>query len=237
MGYTTEFSGFFTISPPLDPQTASTLNGISTTRRMRRNIALIARKENISLEDAIFKYGVEAELYYPKESNNFGQEKDESIVDYNTPPFCQPSLWCDWCYDPKESVLKWNGSEKFYFYIEWLDFIIKRILEPKKYQLRGEVKWQGEDESDYGVIRVVDGNTIMVSDCGGSFQKFDPLTRANDNFISPSLFYRTFRNSDEYKKMIEEYTKFFEKVLKKRVHQYKMFEGVKKGFITDVIFE
>src|SRR5205085_10365952 len=42
------------------------------------------------------------------------------IVDYNSPPRKQPSLWCQWIVNDKEITIGWDRGEKFCNYIQWL---------------------------------------------------------------------------------------------------------------------
>ena len=45
MGYNTEFLGSFKLNLPLDQKTADLINGITTTRRMKRDLNKIAKKK------------------------------------------------------------------------------------------------------------------------------------------------------------------------------------------------
>jgi hypothetical protein len=155
MGYTTEFVGCFKINKPLDPITANLINGINRTRRMARDLT----KLGFSIEESD-GYGIDGEFYYPPITTDFGQEHDESILDYNYPPRTQPGLWCHWYYNEQHQYIAWDDGEKFYEYIEWLEYLIHNILEPE-YVLNGTVKFQGEDEGDRGVIKVID-NVLTV---------------------------------------------------------------------------
>jgi len=64
--------------------------------------------------------------------------------------------YCQWVLDGK--ILKWDGCEKFYCYIEWLKEIIK-LLEDEDIKLNGTVYWSGESQGDTGTI-VVEDNSI-----------------------------------------------------------------------------
>lgn len=67
-----------------------------------------------------------------------------------------PGIWCQW--EPTEDgkELKWDENEKFYNYVEWLQYIINNIVKPKGYVLNGSVEWVGEERGDYGLIEVKD---------------------------------------------------------------------------------
>ena len=66
-----------------------------------------------------------------------------------------PGIWCQWASEDGKS-LKWDGNEKFYNYVEWLQYIIDNIVKPKGYVLNGSVEWTGEERGDYGLIEVKD---------------------------------------------------------------------------------
>lgn len=147
MGYTTEFEGRFTTDRPLDDNTLELLVGLNNTRRMKRRVGP--------------EYGVEGEFYI--EGAGFaGQTPDKTIIDYNSPPSTQPSLWCQWQINEEDKqTIAWDGGEKFYNYVEWIQYIVQRILSPRGYSLSGAVTWQGEDRSDIGKI-TIDNNRISV---------------------------------------------------------------------------
>ena len=101
------------------------------------------------------EFGVEGEFYV--DGKGFaGQDSDETILDYNRPPRTQPGLWCQWVPSEDGQFIQWDGSEKFYNYVEWLKYLIDKILAPRGYKLNGVVGWQGEDRGDIGKIEVVD---------------------------------------------------------------------------------
>ena len=133
-------------------------------------------------------YGNEGE-YFAKNDGNAGQTHDASIIDYNIPAgqqesrdikyinevwnenskrikkgTCQPDLWCQWNviqYRDGREVLAWDGTEKFYYYIEWLKYLIAHFFSKWGVLLNGEVKWQGEDPEDMGII-IVENNKVRT---------------------------------------------------------------------------
>ena len=92
---------------------------------------------------------------------------NETIVDYNQPPSDIPGLWCSWNisnghnYDGDFDILDWDGGEKFYYYVDWLEFIIKYFLTPWGYVLNGSVLFEGEDRDDCGYIQIID-NIVTI---------------------------------------------------------------------------
>jgi hypothetical protein len=51
--------------------------------------------------------------------------------------------------------LEWDGGEKFYHYVEWLQYLIENFFSRWGIEINGTVKWQGEDMDDRGRIEVV----------------------------------------------------------------------------------
>lgn len=141
MGYSTDFEGSFFLDRKLDQETFELINGLATTRRMKR--------KGLSK-----KFGVDGEFFYDKTSKDSGQEHTPDIVDYNRPPSTQPSLWLQWHVEDDMQTISWDGGEKFYCYVEWIQYLIEKILNPKGYVLNGTVKWLGEDPADSGKIRI-----------------------------------------------------------------------------------
>lgn len=156
MGYSTDFQGRFDLDRELDNETHELLEGLATTRRMKRKV------------DG--KYGVEGEFYIYG-SGQLGQNPDDAtILDYNRPPATQPGLWCQWTPTADKKGLQWDGGEKFYSYVEWLKYLIDSVLAPRNYVLNGQVYWQGEDSDDRGRIDVKD-NKIAIMHATVTYQE------------------------------------------------------------------
>lgn len=165
MGYTTEFEGEFLIEPPLSTKLTKYINRFSNVRHMKRNIEK-TKELYPNWRDFCFRcrLGYEGE-YFAIESDDYGQEYTSDIIDYNEPPETQPGLWCDW-FVPEDdpSVLRWDGSEKFYDYKEWLEYLIKNFLEPNGHVVNGTVRFEGENPDDKGYLYVNDNKVEMVYD-------------------------------------------------------------------------
>jgi hypothetical protein len=141
MGYSTDFSGKLKLNKQLSLDDKTFLEKLANTRRMARNVDP--------------KYGVEGE-FYVEGGGMMGQDRDDTIIDYNVPPKTQPGLWCQWVPTEDGWFLEWDGGEKFYNYVEWLEYLIEKVLKPRGYSLSGEIEWVGEDPDDRGMIRVKD---------------------------------------------------------------------------------
>lgn len=94
------------------------------------------------------------------------------LIDFNaarhgsnlTPDPDVPGFYCQWTVQSEEpgvDFLVWDGGEKFYNYVDWLEYLLENVFKPKGYTLNGEVTWQGEDPSDIGKIEV-DDNVVNV---------------------------------------------------------------------------
>lgn len=145
MGYTTDFSGQFQLNKPLGKNMQKFLTLFNETRRMKRKV-----DEAFGIDGEFFVFG----------EGFAGQTKDDSIVDYNTPPTTQPSLWLQWTPTPDGTAIEWDGNEKFYCYTEWLVYLISKILAPNGYVLNGTVTWQGEETGDVGELFVRDNRVF-----------------------------------------------------------------------------
>jgi len=188
MGYTTDFEGRFNFSRPLTEQEAEYINKFSETRRMKRDVAKLYEIYKGEHGNPFLPYdktyGNEGE-YFVGGSGYAGQDHDPSVIDGNAAPGtitdrvqdwgtrleknrlaiaegrCQPGLWCQWIVEDDGKYLAWDGGEKFYNYVEWLNYLISHFFSKWGVALNGEVKWFGEDRGDYGKIVITD-NVVNV---------------------------------------------------------------------------
>jgi len=152
MGYTTDFSGQFDLNKKLDSETHEFLKKLAETRRMKRNVGP--------------EYGVEGEFYV--EGKGFmGQDDEDNVVNSNCPPSTQPGLWLQWIPSEDGMHIEWDGGEKFYYYEEWLVYIIDKILKPRGYILNGAVDWRGEEMDDIGCL-IVEDNVVRTGPFGSA---------------------------------------------------------------------
>jgi hypothetical protein len=189
MGYTTDFEGTFKLGKPLLPQHATYLARFSGTRRMMRDAAKTAKRADPEREAAGLPVGPNG-AYFVGEGGFAGQgdfsSRPDDVTNYNDPPPGQPSLWCQWVpslgsgnaarlASPEERCeegvvydhIAWDGGEKFYDYVAWLEYLIAHFLKPWGYVLNGEVTWQGEESADIGKIIVTNN---QVSTKAGTIQ-------------------------------------------------------------------
>lgn len=158
MGYTTDFSGQVTVSPPLNEDEIAYLNKFAETRRMLR------------------KNGP----YYVQGTGSWGQGHDPDVEDYNSPDPSQPGLWCKWVPTEDGTGIIWNEAEKFYDSVEWMQYLIDHFLRPDApgktqtvdgnhffhfgdHTLNGVIAAQGEDEDDQWFLVVRDNKAEHVT--------------------------------------------------------------------------
>lgn len=101
---------------------------------------------------------------YLEPNREFTQEEINIITAFNDERHegtNYPGIWCQWTIE--NGVLEWDGMEKFYNYIEWLEYLTVRFFEPWGIKLNGTMKWQGEDMDDRGKIEVVDNKVKLIN--------------------------------------------------------------------------
>ena len=161
MGYSTDFTGEFDVTPTLKLEHRLYLSKFSETRRMRRSEKVVEQLPDpvrVAVSLPVGKDG----SYFVGGTGICGQDHDPSVIDYNSSSSEQPGLWCKWEPNEEGTAIQWSGMEKFYHYTEWLQYLIKHFLLPWGYVLNGEVSWEGEDSSDQGVIFVKDNQVEAV---------------------------------------------------------------------------
>ena len=154
MGYTTYFNGGLQFNKPVTRELRDYINAFSSTRRMKRDVDKI-KEVYPDWKDMCFngELGEEGEYFI---GNDDFRQKETTITNYNYPPATQPSLWCQWIIFGDELV--WDEGEKFYNYVEWLEYLISNFFAPQGYVLNGEILFEGEDSEDFGTIVVTDNH-------------------------------------------------------------------------------
>jgi hypothetical protein len=95
----------------------------------------------------------------------------ESLDFGDTPPIGSYMQWV-----PSETLdsIGWDGNEKFYNYVEWLQFVCD-WLSRLGIAATGELTWSGESAEDTCVIRVVD-NKVTSTENESIITDFIPIT-------------------------------------------------------------
>lgn len=174
MGYTTDFNGEFSVTPPLQPQHIAYLDRFAATRRMKRNDLVFTYPD--PLREAVgLPVGLEGSYFVADDCY-----EHPTIVDYNSPPINQPGLWCQWVPSPDGQAICWDGNEKFYEYVDWIRYLIDHFLAPWGYTLNGEVYWQGEEPGDVGIINI-ESNVVRIQDGHIVYDPIDaPIEELNE---------------------------------------------------------
>jgi hypothetical protein len=151
MGYTTEFEGRFNLDKPLTVPQFNYLNAFSEVRHVVRDAGIAVQQPDPLRIKVGLPIGIDAEFYVA--------DDDAGVKDYNQEPVTCPGLWCQWVPTDDGEGIEWNGAEKFYEYVKWLEYIVKNFIKPWGLTLNGEVTWEGEDNKDIGKI-VVKNNKV-----------------------------------------------------------------------------
>ncbi|MBD2773826.1 hypothetical protein [Iningainema tapete] len=157
MGYTTEFVGNFQLNRPLFDFEVLYLLEFARTRRVKRSPTILATIPDPGRDAVGLPLGEEGGYFI----NELHPQAESSVLDDNRPPKGQPGLHCQWQPTSDGRGVEWDGHEKFYRYVEWLQYLIVHFFIPWNYQLNGTVSWQGETSSDKGQIVVVDNQIVQ----------------------------------------------------------------------------
>lgn len=92
-----------------------------------------------------------------------------------------PDSYNQWSPDKDGSGLGWNGGEKFYEYVEWLEWLIENYFRPRDIVLNGILRYQGEEIGDIGRIEVKDNEVKKIEldpegivECPSCGERFKP---------------------------------------------------------------
>lgn len=161
MGYTTEFTGSFTVTPALATEQIRYLKSFAETRRMIRDAEIVATLPDPIRWAVNLPAGIDGS-YFVGGAGLRGQDVDSSVLNHNTPPRTQPGLWCQWMPSEDGKTIAWNKEEKFTHYVEWLRYLVDNFLKPWGRSLDGQVDWQGDNSQDIGVLYARDGRVETV---------------------------------------------------------------------------
>jgi hypothetical protein len=130
---------------------------------MKRNPEITETFPDPVREAVGLSIGIEGGYYVGVVDRFSSQAITPDVTNHNAPPAGQPGLWVQWIPTEDGEWLEWDGNEKFYDYIEWLEYLIEHFLSPWGYVLNGTVKWRGEEFGDIGII-IVDNNVVSTED-------------------------------------------------------------------------
>ncbi len=169
MGYTTEFIGKFVFDRQPSKELVEYINLFSKTRHVKRDTEKL-KKLFPDWEERCWKgqLGEDGEFFLQRYDEMYDHKqpahdtdaylKRNGISDDNNPPASQPGLWCQWFINA-DGDLVWDGGEKFYDYVEWLEYLISNFFKPEGMVLSGKCMYIGERRDDWGYISV-ENNTV-----------------------------------------------------------------------------
>lgn len=111
MGYTTDFVGWVQIDPPLRDEETDYLRAFNQTRRFDRKAGPYVVLDHPLADDE------DSDTDYPEER-------------YDKPAPGEPSLRCPWTPVTSGRYLSYDGCEKAYEAVGWLDYLIRTFLAP-----------------------------------------------------------------------------------------------------------
>lgn len=155
MGYDTFFSGEFRLNKRLSDAHAAYLRAFGEKRHVTYNDKAIEACSDPLRVAVGLPLGPGGAFFVAS------NPAPHLIEDANTPPPGVPGLWCRWEPNNENTAIVWDGSEKFYDYVEWLAWIVTKLLAPWGYVLSGTIEWRGDTMGDHGSI-VVTRNKIEV---------------------------------------------------------------------------
>lgn len=173
MGYHTEFEGQFNLDRSLSPEHKAYLERFAKTRHMLWNESQLPSipdpvREAAKLPPGLFGIyftGItDTSISDTSSTHNGKPAYHPALLNYNLVPAGVPGLWCQWIPDQNGTAIEWDQGEKFYNYIEWLQFLIQHFLSPWGYLLNGKVQWRGEDPTDRGTIEVQNNDVIVTEE-------------------------------------------------------------------------
>ena len=173
MGYQTTFEGQFDLDKPLTPEHKAYLKRFAATRHMLWDESQLPSIPDPVREAAGLPLGLfsiyftgitDNSISLTHYTHNGRPAYHSALINYNLTPAGVPGLWCEWAPNQDGTAIVWDQREKFYDYIEWLQFLIQHFLSPWGYVLNGSVKWQGERRTDKGIIEVTANNVAIIEE-------------------------------------------------------------------------
>lgn len=168
MGYDTRFEGHFLLSKKVGKEFYSYINAFNRTRHMYRDVSLIIENFPDWMERS-YKgdLGLDGAYFICEDG-----KRTPDVIDYNKSTYGVPNLWCQWRLfsdkekellsgdvEEAEAYLAWDGGEKFYDSLEWLEYLIKHFFSKEGITLTGAALSVGEEFGDSTYICAVDNHT------------------------------------------------------------------------------
>jgi hypothetical protein len=90
-----------------------------------------------------------------------------------------PDAYCPWELTKDCRGIEWDGGEKAYRYIEWLQYIIDHVLKPAGVGIGGTVSYSGEDVTDAGII-AIEGGQVKQTELADVGDELEELSSFRD---------------------------------------------------------
>lgn len=137
MGYTTEFSGSFYVKngKTIDEKTIRLLRAFDHNSH---DYAQVKKEFQIFLTEMKSNGTLDPNEPYEENHDGYNQWTIQNLRYFGR----------------EFQSIRWDGVEKFYGYVAWLEHIIKYLFAPSGYIIEGNVKYFGEDDYDMGFIKV-----------------------------------------------------------------------------------
>lgn len=142
MDVSEQMFGRLTITPQLEDRHAAYLHQFHRTRRMKRDVKILAREDRPDpLRLAVgLPLGVQGGYFVGVEP---GAPQTADIVDGNVPPWGQPTYNSLWRPTPDGRSLVAERYDAEYR-AAWLRYMLKHFLGPWGYTVSGAIGWEGE---------------------------------------------------------------------------------------------
>lgn len=108
MGYSTDFSGRLTVTPPLNAAEVAYLTAYAATRHQPRRSGPYTLAPDPEAPDVV---------------------GDPDVTDHGRDPEL-PNLWCDFRPTQDGTAIVWDGTEKTYSAEEWIRHLVDTFLRP-----------------------------------------------------------------------------------------------------------
>lgn len=106
-------------------------------------------------------------------------KRDFKFANYTLSKENQPNSACCWTPTEDRFQIIWDGNKQFYFFKQWMKYLIENFFNPNGYFLNGEILYKC-DNLDIGIIKLKDNKFI----------------RNSFNFVDQFIHYSSFSSND-----------------------------------------
>lgn len=156
MGYHTDFNGEFSCSPALSADHLAYLERFAQVRHCKRDVKVLETIDDPLRVAVGLPIGEEGEFFV-------GDTASANATEGNGVNKHQPGVWCQWVPTEDGAEIVWDEGEKFYDYVEWIEYLVENFIKPWGYKLNGAVNWNGDEPDDVGTIQVFDNEIVVTT--------------------------------------------------------------------------